>query len=113
MTYGGMLKIRIIVAALWIALAFAATISATPIYLMHPAHAQVSLEVPLARDEEKIAQLERQMVSLQGSSDQLSHDVWVWKGIVMGFGSIVSLIELLQALGMIRSGLDLKKRRSD
>lgn len=32
----------------------------------------------------------------------LEQSVWLWKGIVFGFGSIISLVEILQALGVIR-----------
>jgi hypothetical protein len=32
----------------------------------------------------------------------LEESVWIWKGIVYGFGSLISFIELLQALGFMR-----------
>lgn len=92
-------------AAAWIVLCFLAMMYS---WTQQRAYAQRSVDSMIASQavqDLKIQDLEKQDVANSERITQLEHDVWIWKGIVLSLGTIISLLELFQALGLIRTGL--------
>lgn len=50
----------------------------------------------------KISTLQETATNNSRRITDLEHDVWVWKGAVMGFGALITFMELLQMLGVVR-----------
>jgi uncharacterized membrane protein len=61
--------------------------------------------------DEKIATLQKTVDINSKRITDLEHDVFIWKGSVLTFGTVVSFIELLQAFGLVRVGLDQRGSR--
>ena len=60
-----------------------------------------------ARMDELEREIDESNVKINGNAtriEDLQRDVWIWKGAVLGIGGLITILELLQALGFARSG---------
>ena len=96
-------RAKLLTAAAWIILSFFAIIYT---WAQQPSIIVSAQESAIqAAQDVHIVDIQKQVEAHEVKINQLEHDVWLWKGVVMALGSIISLLELLQALGLIRTGL--------
>lgn len=58
----------------------------------------------------KQTQVDEHMRYIDQRIDDVQHDVTLWKGAVLGIGSLIGVLEILQALGFSRGFLKYKRR---
>ena len=104
------IRTKLVIVAVWLVASFLAMATSYPVQASQPAS---RIEVQQAVQDEKILVLQKTVEEDSIRIGQLEHDIWIWRGIVLGFGTIISLLELLQALGFVRGGVEFRRRTGD